>query len=81
MCHCGEKLTRPESVGTFLNFSIVAASRTPFVEPPERRIAVATPSIAAEPVTNPPVPAFSAFASVLIAGTGSSPKIDAKVTK
>ena len=31
---CGEKLTRPESVGTFLNFSIVAARRTPFVEPP-----------------------------------------------
>ena len=32
----------PESVGTFLNFSICAASATPFVEPLARRIAVTT---------------------------------------
>ena len=30
----GEKLTRPDSVGTFLNFSICAASAAPFVVPP-----------------------------------------------
>ena len=59
----GEKLTRPESVGTFLNLSIVAARIGPLVEPRDRRIAVATPSIAAEPVTKPPVNAFSCFAS------------------
>ena len=64
----GEKLTLPDIVGTFLNFSICAASATPFVEPSARLIAVTRPSIAAGPVMKPPVPAFTCFASLLIAG-------------
>ena len=80
MCSVGEKLTRPESVGTFLNFSIVAASTAPFVEPCARLIAVTTPSIAAGPVMKPPVPAWTCFASLLTAGFGSSPNTDANVT-
>jgi hypothetical protein len=46
---CGENVTSPEAVGTFLNFSICAASATPFVDF-ARLIAVTTPSIAAGPV-------------------------------
>ena len=83
MCSVGEKLTRPDSVGTFLNFTICAASAAPFVEPPARLIAVTTPSMAAEPVTKPPIPYValpSFFASALTAGFGSSPKADANVT-
>ena len=77
--NCGEKLTSPERVGTFLNFSIVAASVAPFVEPFERRIAVATPSTAAEPVTNPPVtPSIASRAPLAL--FGSSLKADANVT-
>ena len=41
---------------------------------------MATPSIAAEPVTKPPVPAFSCFASARTALFGSSPNTDAYVT-
>ena len=81
VCSFGEKLTRPDSVGTFLNFSIFAASVAPFVEPPDRLIAVTTPSIAAEPVMKPPVPAWTCFASLLTAAFGSSPNTDANVTK
>ena len=62
-----EKLTRPEIVGTFLNACIFAASTAPFVEPPARRIAVTTPSIAAGPVMKPPVPAFTCLASLFTA--------------
>jgi len=40
VCSEGEKLTRPESVGTFLNFSICAARAAPFVDPPARLTAV-----------------------------------------
>ena len=68
-------------VGSFLNFSICAASARPFVEPPARLIAAATPSIAAGPVRKPPVPALTDFASALTALTGSSPNTDAYVTK
>ena len=75
--YCFEKLTVPERVGTYVNFSSCAASVAPSVEPPARRIAVATPSIADAPVTNPPVPALTVFASVFTAGIGSSPKTDA----
>ena len=57
LCSFGEKLTRPESVGTLWNFCITAASVEPYVEPLARLIAVTTPSIAAGPVTKPPVPA------------------------
>ena len=71
----------PDSVGTPLNFSIVAASVAPFVEPPDRLIAVTTPSIAAEPVMKPPVPACTCLASLLMAGFGSSPNTEANVTK
>ena len=53
----------------------------PFVEPSDRLIAVTTPSIAAEPVMKPPVPAWTCFASLLTAGFGSSPNTDAYVTK
>ncbi len=70
VCSVGEKLTRPDSVGTFLNFTICAASAAPFVEPPARLIAVTTPSIAAEPRTKPPVPALTCFASLLTAAVG-----------
>ena len=77
----GEKLTWPESVGTFLNFSICAASAAPFVEPSARLIAATTPSIAAGPVMKPPVPALTCFASLFTAALGSSPKTDANVTK
>ena len=72
-----EKLTRPEIVGTFLKRSSCVASAEPCVEPPARRIAVITPSIAAGPATKPPVPAFTWTASRRTAAFGSSPKIDA----
>jgi hypothetical protein len=75
--NCGEKLTSPERVGTFLNFSIVAASVARSWSRPERRIAVATPSIAAEPARKPPVNACSFAASARTALFGSSPKTDA----
>ncbi len=71
MCSFGEKLTRPDSVGTLWNFSIAFASSAPFVEPFVCRIAAFRPSIAAEPVTKPPVPALTCFASTLTAGLGS----------
>ena len=71
------KLTRPESVGTRRNFSSCAASAVPCVEPLARLIAVTTPSIAAAPVTNPPVPALTFFASAFTALLGSSPNADA----
>jgi hypothetical protein len=45
-----------------------------------RRIAVATPSIAAGPVMKPPVPACTCFASAFTAAFGSSPNTDANVT-
>ena len=74
------KLTSPDRVGTLRNFSSCAASAMPCVDF-ARRIAVAMPSIAAGPVMKPPVPAFTCFASVFTAGTGSSPNTDAYVTK
>ncbi len=86
VCSCGEKLTSPESVGTFLNFCICAASAAPFVLPPVRLSAARMPSIAAGPVTNAPVlPALAIaawffFASAFTARTGSFPKADANVT-
>ncbi len=66
--------------GTLWNFSICAASAAPSVEPCARLIAVTTPSIAAAPVTKPPVPALTALASLLTAGFGSSPNAEANVT-
>ena len=48
-CSFFENITRPETVGTFVNFSSCAASATPLVEP-ARLIAVTTPSSAAGPV-------------------------------
>ena len=69
VCSVAEKLTCPRSSGTLWNFSICAASVAPFVDPPARLIAVTTPSIAAAPVTKPPVPAFTCFASLLTAGS------------
>src|SRR5450432_328296 len=80
VCSDGEKLTRPEIVGTLLNFTIWAARAAPFVDPPALLIAVTTPSIAAAPVTNPPVPALTSLASLLTAGFGSSPNAEANVT-
>ena len=74
VCSVGEKLTRPETVGTFLNLTICAASAAPLVEPPARLMAVTTPSIAAAPVTKPPVPALTDFASLLTAGARVVPE-------
>ena len=54
-CSLFEKLTFPESVLTLWNFCITAASLEPTSEPLARLIAVTMPSIAAGPVTNPPV--------------------------
>ena len=63
-------------MGTFLNFSIAAASAAPFVVP-ALLSAARMPSIAAAPVTKPPVPALTCFASRFTAGFGSSPAIEA----
>ena len=79
MCSFAEKLTLPESVGTLWNFCITAASFDPTSEPFARLIAVTSPSIAAGPVTKPPVAAsnglaaLSLFASAFTAGFGSCP--------
>ena len=81
-----EKLTLPDSVGTFLNFSICAASRAPFVEPPARLIAV-TSAVdrrrAGDEAARAPGlrdRALFRFASALTAWTGSSPNAEANVT-
>ena len=79
-CSLFEKLTFPESVLTLWNFCITAASLEPTSEPLARLIAVTTPSIAAGPVTKPPVKALICFASVFTAGFGSWPNAFAYVT-
>ena len=72
----------PEIVGRFWNFSMIAASTLPFVEPFACLIAATTPSIAAAPVTKPPVAGGWWIAviwpiSLLTAALGSSPNTEA----
>ena len=77
MWSCGEKLTRPESVGTFWNFSICAASVAPSVEPPARLIAVTTPSIAAGAGDEAAGARLDLLRERRTAALGSSPNTDA----
>ena len=69
-----EKLTRPEIVGHVLERLHHLGKHAALGGAVARLIAVTRPSMADGPVMKPPVPAFTCFASLLMAGFGSSPK-------